>query len=231
MEKIMMTALAAAMASSVAVAEVTVPNTFVQGTNAVAEDVNANFQALAAAIDESNSRIAALEEQLEAAKSLDVSGSNYAVQSSSASVRIRDANPSGTDDFSSWGVDLFSEKFSLTFNADTDKTVTLEFEIEQEGDLDNGFRLSIEEDSEPVTETLYWNQEGNRLQIAESLGGEPVVEFVVVEGASVIYSADTESVRNENLGHIGCGEQGLDTCYEDYFDNGTLVGIGQTSTQ
>ena len=113
MEKIMMTALAAAMASSVAVAEVTVPNTFVQGTNAVAEDVNANFQALAAAIDESNSRIAALEEQLEAAKSLDVSGSNYAVQSSSASVRIRDANPSGTDDFSSWGVDLFSEKFSL----------------------------------------------------------------------------------------------------------------------
>lgn len=230
MKKLMMTALAAAMASSVAVAEVTVPNTFVQGTNAVAEDVNANFQALAAAIDESNSRIAALEAQLEKASSVDVTGFSYAVQSSSVELSRFDADPNNTpQDPGFWNIDLYVENFSLTFNDDVDQTATLEFESEFNGDLWEDGTLRFSQDTVPGTETLYWSQTGNKVAVAETLGGEPVAEFVVTEGAGVIYSADQEMVENE-AGSPSCGD-GTQTCYGDYFDSGALLGIRQSVAQ
>jgi len=230
MKTFMMTALAAAMASSVAVAEVSVPNTFTQGQNAVAEEVNANFGALVAAIEESNSRIAALEEQLESATSLEVSGSSYAVQTFMTTLqRIDDDGANSSVESATHGaeIDLATEKFVLTFNADAEKTVTLEFESEFEGDIDFSGRLEIEQDVTPVTETLYWSQEGNLLQLSESFNGDPVVEFVVAEGAAIIYAVDKESAVNENTGFT-CG---ANPCFEDYFTTDTLFGIRQAAAQ
>src|SRR5258706_4460391 len=47
--------------SGVAFAQTTVPNTFTRGTAAKASEVNANFQALATAIDNLGSRVSKLE--------------------------------------------------------------------------------------------------------------------------------------------------------------------------
>ncbi|WP_414430642.1 hypothetical protein ACMG4M_01970 [Alcanivorax sp. IL3] len=234
MKTFMMTALAAAMASSVAVAEVSVPNTFTQGENAVAEEVNANFGALVASIEESNSRIAVLEEQLESSKSLDVAGSGYVLQRSSASLVTKDAEQNGTGDFAGWAVELVNERFFLTFNEDADNTVSLVFDIEQEGRLENyinGLSLETEEDDQSETETLYWTQEGNSLHLSESLGGDPVIEFIVAEGGSIIYSSFTE-VRNEKQEFDdSCGELHNEICYKEYFDSGSLLGIRQSVAQ
>ncbi len=230
MKKFMMSAVAAAMASSVAVAEVSVPNIFTQGENAVAAEVNANFGALVAAIEESNSRIAALEEQLESATSLEVSGSSYAVQTFMTTLqRIDDDGSNSSVESATHGaeIDLGTEKFVLTFNADAEKTATLEFESEREGDIDFSGRLEIEQDVAPKTETLYWSQEGNLLQVSESFNGDPVVEFVVAEGAAIIYAVDVESAVNENTG-FSCG---TNDCFEDYFTTDTLFGIREAASQ
>ncbi|KZY34043.1 hypothetical protein A3730_16995 [Alcanivorax sp. HI0044] len=230
MKTFMMTALAAAMASSVAVAEVTVPNAFVQGTNAVADDVNANFQALAAAIDESNSRIAALEEQLEKASSVDVAGLSYAVQSSSVELQKYDADPNNaSEDPGFWNIDLYVEKFLLTFNDDANQTVDLDFESEFKGDLWEDGTMRFDVDTTPGSEQLFWAQDGNKLTLSETLGGEVVVEFIVTEGAGVIYALDAEFEENDP-GSPTCGD-GTQTCYGDFFDSGTLMGIRQSSVQ
>ncbi|WP_290523304.1 hypothetical protein [Alcanivorax sp.] len=226
MKKFMMTALAAAMASSVAVAEVSVPNTFTQGENAVAAEVNANFGALVTAIEESNSRIAALEEQLDSATSLEVVGSSYTIQTSRVTLqRIDDDGSNSSAEVATHGaeIDLSTEQFSLTFNEDAEKTATLEFESEFQGDIDFSGRLELEQDVAPETETLYWSQEGNVLQVSESFNGSPVVTFVVAEGAAIIYAVDKESVVNENTG-FSCG---ANPCFEDYFTSDTLLGIRQ----
>ena len=229
MKTFMMTALAAAMASSVAVAEVSVPNIFTQGENAVAEEVNANFGALVAAIEESNSRIAALEEQLEEAVSVDVKGSSYLVQSSSVSLTRFEGDPDGEVDPMGSGLELVVEKFTLTFNED--QTVELALDFEYKAERNDQENLKIEETTEEEGEQLFWSQEGNSIQLSDSLGGEPVVEFVVAEGANIIYSADVEVVRNEFRSASGCGVDFLFACYEDYFDSGTLMGVRQSSAQ
>ena len=229
MKTFMMTALAAAMASSVAVAEVSVPNIFTQGENAVAEEVNANFGALVAAIEESNSRIAALEEQLEEAVSVDVKGSSYLVQSSSVSLTRFEGDPDGEVDPMGSGLELVVEKFTLTFNED--QTVDLALDFEYKAERNDQENLKIEETTEEEGEQLFWSQEGNSIQLSDSLGGEPVVEFVVAEGANIIYSADVEVVRNEFRSASGCGVDFLFACYEDYFDSGTLMGVRQSSAQ
>ena len=187
MKTFMMTALAAAMASSVAVAEVSVPNTFTQGENAVAAEVNANFGALVTAIEESNSRIAALEEKLEEAVSVDVKGSSYLVQSSSVSLTRFEGDPDGEVDPMGSGLELVVEKFTLTFNED--QTVELALDFEYKAERNDQENLKIEETTEEEGEQLFWSQEGNSIQLSDSLGGEPVVEFVVAEGANIIYSA------------------------------------------
>jgi hypothetical protein len=229
MKTFMMTALAAAMASSVAVAEVSVPNTFTQGENAVAAEVNANFGALVTAIEESNSRIAALEEKLEEAVSVDVKGSSYLVQSSSVSLTRFEGDPDGEVDPMGSGLELVVEKFTLTFNED--QTVELALDFEYKAERNDQENLKIEETTEEEGEQLFWSQEGNSIQLSDSLGGEPVVEFVVAEGANIIYSADVEVVRNEFRSASGCGVDFLFACYEDYFDSGTLMGVRQSSAQ
>jgi hypothetical protein len=229
MKTFMMTALAAAMASSVAVAEVSVPNTFTQGENAVAAEVNANFGALVTAIEESNSRIAALEEKLEEAVSVDVKGSSYLVQSSSVSLTRFEGDPDGVVDHMGSGLELVVEKFTLTFNED--QTVELALDFEYKAERNDQENLKIEETTEEEGEQLFWSQEGNSIQLSDSLGGEPVVEFVVAEGANIIYSADVEVVRNEFRSASGCGVDFLFACYEDYFDSGTLMGVRQSSAQ
>ena len=229
MKKFMMSAVAAAMASSVAVAEVSVPNTFTQGENAVAAEVNANFGALVTAIEESNSRIAALEEKLEEAVSVDVKGSSYLVQSSSVSLTRFEGDPDGEVDHMGSGLELVVEKFTLTFNED--QTVELALDFEYKAERNDQENLKIEETTEEEGEQLFWSQEGNSIQLSDSLGGEPVVEFVVAEGANIIYSADVEVVRNEFRSASGCGVDFLFACYEDYFDSGTLMGVRQSSAQ
>ena len=230
MKTFMMTALAAAMASSVAVAEVSVPNTFTQGENAVAAEVNANFGALVAAIEESNSRIAALEEKLEKASSVDVAGLTYAVQSSSVELQKYDADPNNTsEDPGFWNIDLYVEKFSLTFNDDVNKTVDLDSEIEFKGDLWEDSTMRFDVDTTAGSEQLFWTQDGNKLALSETLGGDVVVEFIVTEGAGVIYATDAEFEENDP-GDPTCGD-GTQTCYGDFFDSGTLMGIRQSSAQ
>jgi|GEM_PF-684226 len=64
MKTFMMTALAAAMASSVAVAEVSVPNTFFSGEEARAAEVNQNFSALVQAINSNSDRISEIENKI-----------------------------------------------------------------------------------------------------------------------------------------------------------------------
>jgi hypothetical protein len=232
MKKLMMTALATAMMSSAAMAadEVSVPNAFVQGENAVAAEVNANFSALVAAVNESNGRIAALEEQLESAVSVDVAGSSYAVQASSVALQKYDADQNNTpEDSGFWNIDLRVERFSLAFNDDASQTADLDFESEFKGDLWEDGTMRFDEDTTPGSEQLYWTQDGNRVVLSESLGGDVVVEFIVAEGAGVIYALDAEIEENDP-GSPTCGD-GTQTCYGDQFDSGTLIGIRQSSGQ
>lgn len=233
MKKFMMTALATAMMSSVAMAadELSVPNTFVQGENAVAAEVNANFAALVQAINESNERIADLEDQLEDAVSVNVAGSTYAVQSSALELQRFDADPNNSpENNGTWNIELYSEKFSLSFNDDANQTVDYEFESELMADLWEGGSIYIDEDTESDSEQLYWTQDGNKVALSESLGGDVVVEFIVAEGAGVIYALDVEIEENDDTNSPTCGN-GTQTCYGDYFDSGTLMGIRQSSAQ
>lgn len=232
MKKFMMTALSAAMVSSVAVADVSVPNVFASGENAVAAEVNGNFGALVAAIEESNDRIDALEEQLEKATSLDVTGSSYMVQTFYVKLQRLDTdgtNPTTDPATNGAEIDLSNEKFSLTFNEN--QTVTLDFESEFKGDLDvlSG-ELEMDVDLEPEEETLTWSQEGNVLQMFDSDDGEMVVEFVVAEGASIIYAVDHDEEKNTNTGFT-CNFEQTVFCYEDVFETDTLFGIRQTISQ
>lgn len=229
MKKFMITALSAAMVSSVAVADVSVPNIFASGENAVAAEVNGNFGALVAAIEESNARIDALEEQLEKATSLDVTGSNYMVQTFRVQLQRLDmdgGNPTDVPATRGAEIDLSNEYFSLTFNEN--ETVTLDFESEFMGDLDilDG-GLEIEEDLEAGTETLNWSQEGNVLQLFDPDEGDMVVEFVVAEGASIIYAVDHNEEKNTDTGFT-CNTEQTIPCYEDLFETDTLLGIRQT---
>jgi hypothetical protein len=76
-------ALAASLFSASAMAQVAVPHTFAAGAPARAADVNANFQALATAINELNTRVSKLEGTFTAA---DVAGT-YTVYSIETQVR------------------------------------------------------------------------------------------------------------------------------------------------
>ena len=127
------------------------------------------------------------------------------------------------------GLELVVEKFTLTFNED--QTVDLALDFEYKAERNGQENLKIEETTEEEGEQLFWSQEGNSIQLSDSLGGEPVVEFVVAEGANIIYSADVEVVRNEFRSASGCGVDFLFACYEDYFDSGTLMGVRQSSAQ
>ena len=224
-----MSAVAAAMASSVAVAEVSVPNTFTQGENAVAEEVNANFGALVAAIEESNERIAELENELSKASSVDVAGSGYAVQRSAIQLQRFDDDPNNTPESSgAWNIETYSEKFSLVFNDDTNQTVDFEFESELKVDLWDDGSIRFDEDNSPDSDQFYWSQDGNRVALSDDLGGDVMVEFIVAEGAGVIYALDTEVEENDATGSATCNGS---ICQGDYFESGTLIGIRQSSTQ
>jgi hypothetical protein len=230
MKKFMMTALATAMMSSVAMAadELSVPNTFVQGEDAVASEVNANFSALVQAINESNERIDALEEQLEKANSVDVAGRAYNVQTSAVALQKYDADPNNqSEDSGFWNIDFTADKFVFTFEDDASKTATIEYESEIKGDLWEDGTMRLEEDLDAGNETFTWGQEGNKVLISE--GGNVVAEFLVSPGAGVIYAVDSEISENDP-GSPSCGD-GTQTCYKDEIRNDMMMGILQTTEQ
>ena len=83
MKKVMLTGLTAAMMSGTTLAaEVGAITTFSSGSPALASEVNANFQALIAAINDNNARIAALEANVDEPTDLlgKISGATYRIR-------------------------------------------------------------------------------------------------------------------------------------------------------
>lgn len=82
-----------AFINNIQASDLTIPNTFVAGTIAVANDVNANFVAVETAVDDNNSRIAALEAQIQALEAMVVSLQAASVPNLSTYLRIDETDP------------------------------------------------------------------------------------------------------------------------------------------
>jgi len=159
--------------SGVGLAQTTVPNTFTAGTAAKASEVNANFQALATAIDNLGSRVSKLEGTLSTADvagtyafaSLEVetfTGANVNVASSLGIVHHQNGN--GTFTFNANGTFTFSQTTSsskLTF-------------------LLNSASATETIETIPGTATGTWTLSGKILTI--NISGGPTIPFTLAAG-------------------------------------------------
>jgi len=182
MKTFMMTALAAAMASSVAVAEVSVPNTFTQGENAVAEEVNGNFSALVAAINDNAEAISQLQSDL---STLSVAGKTYQVYQYGTEIARDSVNGEQTG--------ISTEQFSFTLLEGggvsvngTETSGEVNFDTEQQE-----FVLDVMSESFSSSEGLMWSVNGNVLTIEDSLDPEGGAQFIIAPGARTLVDMGT----------------------------------------
>lgn len=213
MKKITMTALAAAMASSVAVAEVSVPNTFVQGENAVAAEVNANFEALVEAINNNAEAIAELKSD---SSTLSVAGKTYQVFQYGVEIKLDNVGKNTA---------IMTEKFVVTFNED--------MSVDVDGDeLSGQFRLAgvnppddpgyeyvdVERDSysnaDEIDSDLGWSRNGNVVTINSS-DEEVGTKFLIAPGARTLID-------------LGVFTDGSNVTEGEYFEAELLLGVQVT---
>ena len=200
-----------------------VPYVFSDGTQASAPQVNANF---AAVMD----RIETLELEIAELRSVSVVGHTYKLEISTTAVSRFDSDPqNAASDPGFWNIDLYVEKYTLTFNADAQQTATLQVDYDEGGDLwqDGSLRFSDEgntdEDRDVGTLVLYWSQTGTSISLSETMGGESILNMRVTDGASALYGIDAEQKRNHDTGSDSCGN-GSQRCYGDEFESSILIG-------
>ena len=192
MKKVILTGLTTAILSTGAFAgQVTAgtdTTTFSSNTAAVASEVNGNFNALITAINDNNTRVAALEAQVAALQSKDVSGKTYLYRDLGL---IFAAHRYGTSTaFDSTGADAVPDgyartgyymgEYTVTFNADHTLTMS-----GQDTDVEMAVNAASEvsQQQTPASGTGTWTQSGNTLTI--DLGDGPV-NFEVLPGAQMI---------------------------------------------
>ncbi|MDX1802496.1 MAG: hypothetical protein R3292_00345 [Alcanivorax sp.] len=189
MKKVILAGLTAAVMSSTAMAsDVTGYTAPVSGQAATAAGVDGNFQALISAINDNNARIAALEAQVAASQSKDVTGKTYLYRdlglifaahrygtNTAFDATEPDAVPDG---YARAG--YYMGAYTVTFNADHTLTMT-----GQDTDVEMAVNASsdISQQKAPASGSGTWTQSGNTLTI--DLGDGPV-NFEVTPGAQMI---------------------------------------------
>ena len=204
--------------SPFAFAQTQVPNVFEDGQPAKAAEVNANFDALL-------ERISALEAQLGQQQTLSVANKTYRLHFWSTRVERFDADPANLSTESGfWNVDLENGEYTLTFNSDVNRTASLEVKKDTIGDLYADGSLHIDSETSGEIEILFWTQNADVVSLAETLGGETIVRLSVVEGAAVIFSADSNLESNTDTGSDSCGN-GSERCFGDSYKSVTYFGL------
>lgn len=155
---------------------------FTDGTPAVANEVNANFQALIDAINDNAAAIAALQEN-SSAESNSVSGATFRLNQIG---NILTGGAGGNDVSVVTGM---IQTYTIEFNSDGSLGFSgTEFEVDLEAQSGN---LSINANGDPVSESGTWSQSGS--SVSTSLG----VTFTVSADGNVIllneFTTDTDS--------------------------------------
>lgn len=200
-----------------------VPYVFSDGTKASALEVNANFAAL-------TQRIEALSAEISKLQSTDVAGYTYKIEISTTALQRFDSDAQNSaSDPGFWNIDIYVEKYTLSFNNDAAQTATLKTNVDVGGDLwqDGSLRFSheneLEEDNDIGEEVLYWSQTGRVISLSETIGGESILNMRVADGASELYSIFAEQQRNNYTGSDSCGN-GFQQCYGDEFESSIVIG-------
>ena len=200
-----------------------VPYVFSDGTKASASEVNANFAALTQRID-------ALSAEISKLQSTDVAGYTYKIEISTTALSRFDSDAQNSaSDPGFWNVDIYVEKYTVSFNNDAAQTATVKTDVDIGGDLwqDGSLRFfdenEMEENNEIGEEVLYWSQTGRAVSLSETIGGESILNMRVADGASELYSIFAEQQRNNDTGSDSCGN-GFQRCYGDEFESSILIG-------
>lgn len=222
MKKMMIAGLAAAMMSSPVMAEVVLPNTFVSGTSASAQDVNDNFAALKAAIE-------ALQDEVAALKSRDVTGNTYEIYDLEVGVNRYDGDPNSVASNSGAQLGLKQAKTILAFHEGGTATWNLPFEENILFDMD-GATIYDRESLTEGPETMYWSQNGSELSLYEDAAHQELAIILTVsEGANTLLTGDSEATDNYDTGATGCyDEVNMDNsanCYQDGLDSALIIGL------
>jgi|GEM_PF-4168785 hypothetical protein len=195
-----------------------VPHIFSDGTPAHASDVNANFAALSQRID-------ALEVEIARLNSSNVAGHTYNVEISTTAISRFDADPQNSaSDPGFWNIDLYSEKYTLKFNDNVEKTAILKTKEDRGGDLRPDGSLLFAEEPSGTEAVYYWTQTGSSISLSETPSGNSIVSMYVEDGASTLQSIFSEQKINNDTGSDSCGN-GTERCYGDEFQSSILIGI------
>lgn len=163
-------AISTLMTGAAIAGEVGSVTTFSANTPAVASQVNANFDALITAINDNNSRIAALEA---AAPTNNVSGKTYALEQ--IGILLRGNN----SDYITAG--NLSQSYTLTLSASNTFSFT---GTENEGEIGLNGTVTRWEDNTAISATGTWAQSGNTLTLTfEDLS---TVAFTVASNGGVV---------------------------------------------
>lgn len=187
-------AIASVFTSSVMAAEVGPITTFQSGQAAQASQVNANFQALITAINDNNSRIAALEAALASANS--VAGKYYKVRDMGwilAAHRVGEGTdmPGGdqqvTNGFSRVG--FYSGNLDFHFAENGEITISgIDMDVEMFTNPNSDIGSVV---SGPFNETGTWVQDGHTVTVTLGEGDEQdVFEFTVSRNGEVLSTSN-----------------------------------------
>lgn len=234
MKKMILTGLTAAMMSASAMAaEVTGYTAPQSGAPATAAGVDANFQALITAINDNNTRIAALESEVAAAQSSDVSGKSYLYREFGMYMAAHTYDSVGDDGLpqasgaveigGSYGggfsrTNMLSAEITLEFLANGNVNIIgTETEVEMWANPNS----NIGSVSGTLNETASWTQSGNVVTV--DFGGGDTFDVQVSRSAEVItimdpiYLFDTISQGNDGFAEVYSHE------FEMLYGVGTLL--------
>lgn len=157
-------------------------NTFTGGDAAVASEVNQNFGALIAAINENAQAISQLQSDL---TTLSVSGKTYQILQYGTEIARDSMNGEQTG--------IKTEEFTFTLNGDGSVDVAGSDhmgEVNYDSNI-NEFVLEVMGESWSSSQGLSWSTSGNLLTITDSVDPEGGAEFLIAPGARTLIFMDT----------------------------------------
>jgi VCBS repeat-containing protein len=169
-------------------AQTTVPNTFTAGTAAKASEVNANFHALATAIDNLESRVSKLEGTLTAA---DVAGTYAFASLEAETITNANVNVASSQGIvhhqSSNGTFTFNANGTFSFSAPNNSS-KLTFSL-------NTATATETQETVPGSGTGTWSLSGKILTISVG-GGGPTVAFTLAAGPGLFINISNSFVTS-----------------------------------